>query len=153
MRAYYEITEAIKSQLLSQQVNIVKIGDTAAVDLDKHGIYPLAHMIIEEARIGMQTIEFDISIILADLVDFNKESEKDKEPFYGNDNRQDALNAMLHEANIFIQHLMRGDMFKSNYQVTTEPSAQPFVNRFNNLLAGWMLSFSVQVPNIDTSVC
>lgn len=153
MRAYYEITTALKNQLDSQQINIIKLGDMADVDLDKQGIYPLAHILIEEARMGMQTIEFDINILFADLVDINTDNKKEGTPFYGNNNHQDIMNAMLNEANILTQHLMRGNLFASNYQVINAPTALPFTGRFKNLLSGWMLSFTVQVPNIDTTIC
>ena len=153
MRAYYEITTALKNQLQSQQINLVTLGDMAEIDIDKQGIYPLAHLLIEQARVNVQTVEFDINIIFADLIDISKDNKKEGTPFYGNDNRQDVLNAMLHEGNILTQHLMRGNLFSFNYQVIDAPTLDPFVNRFTNLLGGWILSFTVTIPNTDTSIC
>ena len=46
-RAFYQITETIKSNLLSDvNVNTVTTGDISDVDLQKQTIFPLCHIII-----------------------------------------------------------------------------------------------------------
>jgi hypothetical protein len=47
---------------------------------------------------------------------------------------------------------MRGSLYTSQVVVSTEPSAEPFVDRFENKIAGWTLTFDVIVPN-DMTIC
>lgn len=153
MQAFYNITEALRTQLSGQQITTVSMGNISEVDMQKQTLYPIAHIMVNSATIGKQTIDFDVSIIYADIVDVSNETAKEGTPFYGNDNRQDVLNAMLAEANITAQHLMRGDLWADKYQVMDNPTCDPFTERFTNQLAGWMMSFVVSTPNIDTSIC
>jgi hypothetical protein len=147
MRAYYEVTTALKNQLESQQINTVTMGAIDLIEAEKQSIFPIAHIIVNNATIAERTISFDISIIYADKVDISVANKKEGTPFYGNDNLIDVMNAMLAEANITTQSLLRGNLFGNHYQVLESGSCEPFTERFTELLSGWMLSFSIQVPN------
>ena len=72
--------------------------------------------------------------------------------FYGNNNLHDVLNTQFEVINSLIMKLMRGDLFKMKYQVTTEPTAEPFKERFSNELAGWSVDISIEIPN-GISIC
>jgi hypothetical protein len=74
------------------------------------------------------------------------------ELFYGNNNLQDVFNTQFQVINTIISKLMRGDLFEANYQVTTQPAAQPFKERFSNELAGWSTDISIEIPN-GVSIC
>ena len=150
MRAYYDITTALRTQLESQQINTVSMGDIDIAAIEKQNITPLAHIIVNSATIGERMIDFDISIIYADTVDISPTNKKEGTPFYGNDNLIDVMNSMLAEANITTQSMLRGNLFGSNTQILDTATCEPFNERFTKLLAGWMLSFTVQVPNNET---
>jgi hypothetical protein len=47
---------------------------------------------------------------------------------------------------------MRGTLFTDLVQVTTAPNAEPFIDRFENKVAGWTLTFDVMIPN-DMTIC
>ena len=47
---------------------------------------------------------------------------------------------------------MRGNLFKANYQVNTEPIAEPFKEKFGNVLAGWTVGVDIEIPN-GVSIC
>mgnify|MGYP003647697373 CR=1 FL=1 len=136
MTHIYNILDTIKDELLANpSVNTVTYGDIEDVDLDK----------------TEKTIEFNIKLLCADIVDYNKE-KSDFELFYGNNNLHDVLNTQFEVINSLIMKLMRGDLFKMKYQVTTEPTAEPFKERFSNELAGWSVDISIEIPN-GISIC
>ena len=148
MNAFYDITTKIREHLLANpSINTVTEGDIFEVDLSKQTIFPLAHMDIGTATLGEHTITFNINILFMDVVDISKDDPRDGEVFYGVDNRHDILNTMLYAANDLVAHLQRGDLYTDKYQVAGTPTAEPFQDRFENLLAGWNLGVTVEIPN------
>lgn len=154
MRAYYDITKALKDQLANEITNTVTLGDISEVDLNRRTIFPLAHIICNAGSIGERIITLDFSILFMDVVDISLESTKDSsEPFYGNNNIQDVHNTQLAAANLLTQAMLRGELWDEYYQVVGDPTLEPFQDRFENVVAGWTLNFSVQIRNTDTSIC
>jgi len=152
MTHVYDILEVLKEELLSSpSVNTVTYGDITDIDLDKTTIFPLSHLIMDSVTYTERTVVFNINLLCADVVDYNKESS-DFELFYGNDNLHDVLNTQFQVINTVVMKLMRGDLFESNYQVLTQPNAEPFKERFSNELAGWSVSMQIEVPN-GISIC
>jgi len=48
MKGFYQVTETIKNQLLSDvNVNTVTTGDITKIDLSKQTIFPLSHLVIK----------------------------------------------------------------------------------------------------------
>ena len=96
----------------------------------------------------------DLAIIFADIVDYSELNSKDlAEPFYGNNNLQDVLDTQLFAANLIAEQMYRGDLWDAKYQLESAPTLEPFMDRFENVLAGWVLSFTVTVANSDISIC
>jgi len=152
MTHVYNILDKLREELLlSPSVNTVTYGDIADVDLDKTTMFPLSHLLIDSVNYNERTVVFNIKLLCADIVDYNKE-KANFDLFYGNNNIQDVLNTQFEVINTLIMKLMRGDLFKANYQVTTQPSAQPFKERFSNELAGWSTDISIEIPN-GVSIC
>lgn len=147
MTHVYNILETLKNELLaSPSVNTVTYGDIADVDLDKTTIFPLSHILLDSATYGERTVTFDVKILCADIIDYNNKKE-DFDLFYGNDNLHDVLNTQFQVINALIMKLKRGNLFKLNYQVTSNPVASPFKERFSNQLAGWSVDVSIEIPN------
>lgn len=154
MRGYYDLLEKLRVSLeANPSINTVTEGDLMDVDLAKQTIFPLSHIIVQNATLESQTVTFNLNILFMDLVDFNKDEPKADIPFRGNDNEQDVLNTMLAAANKLWSDLSRGDLFVDKYQVSGTPSCEPFVERFDNQLAGWDMSVSITIANTDISVC
>jgi len=154
MRAYYDITEALKSQLENEITKTVTLGDISEVDLNRRTIFPLAHMICNSGDIGERVITLDFSILFMDVVDVSLENAKDSsEPFYGNNNLQDVHNTQLAAANLLTQAMLRGELWDNYYQVIGNPTVEPFQDRFENVVAGRTLNFTVEIRNTDTSIC
>ena len=152
MREFYTAVDAVKDALrANNSINTVTFGDLSDIDLDKTTIFPLSHMLIDSANYKERTVVFNINLLCADIVDYNTKKANHK-LFYGNDNLQDVMNTQFQVINSLIMKLMRGDLFETNYQVTTQPVAQPFKERFGNELAGWGVNISIEVPN-GISIC
>ena len=154
MRGYYDLLEKLRVSLeANPSINTVTEGDLMDVDLAKQTIFPLSHIIVQNATFESTTITFNLNILFMDLVDFNKDDPKADIPFRGNDNEQDVLNTMLAAANKLWSDLSRGDLFVDKYQISGTPSCEPFVERFDNQVAGWDMSVSITIANTDISVC
>jgi hypothetical protein len=151
MNGYYYLVNTLKDYLKATTViNTVTIGDIFKVDLNKQTIFPLSHIIVNNALLGENNSTLNISILFMDLVDENKTEITDV--WDGNDNEQDVLNTQLALASRLTSALMRGSLFTNLVQVTSAPNAEPFVDRFENKIAGWTLTFDVMIPN-DMTIC
>ena len=146
MQGFYNITTKIKETLaLDDFVNTVTYGDIFEIDLNKQDIFPLSHFIVNSATLNGSVWQFNMSLLCMDIVDESKEDVTDK--FLGNDNEQDVLNTQMAVINRLLELLRRGDLHTDLYQLEGTPTIEPFVDRFDNKLAGWTLSFDVLIPN------
>ena len=153
MRAVYQILDKIKDKLrTSPNIQTVSFGDIMEVDLNKTTLYPLAHVGMGDVSLQDHKIEVTINLLLLDIVDDNRDPSTEDE-FYGNSNLQDILNTLLAEANILISDLRRGSSFDELYQIDTDITARPFLDRFENQLAGWGVDLIISFPNNDVSIC
>lgn len=155
MRQFYDITTKLRDTLEAHsQVNVVTTGDIFDVDLNKQTIFPLSHIIVNQATFDGQTVLMNVSVVCMDLVDETKENPRDQaEPFYGTSNEQDILNTQLAVVNHVVQELRRGDLYLDLYQLEGNATAVPFTERFENLLAGWTATFDVRLANTEISIC
>ena len=85
-----------------------------------------------------------------DIVDQSKELTIDR--FKGNANEQDILNTQLSVLNKLIQRLRMGDLYRDMYQLQSDPTLEPFYDRFENQLAGWSANMEVVIYN-DIYIC
>ena len=135
-QGFYNLTDRLKEELLKDAfVNTVTYGNIFEVDLNKQTIFPLSHFIVNNVVDRDNTLVFSISLLCMDIVDESKEDTVDG--FVGNDNEQDVLNTQLAVANRIGAMLKRGDLYREQYQLDGDISLEPFVDRFENKLAGW----------------
>ena len=150
MKGFYQITTTIKDQLYKDIfVNTVSAGDIFEVDLNKQTIFPLSHIIVNNAQYNGNTWIFNISVLCMDIVDFSKTEQTDQ--FLTNDNEQDVLHTQLMVINRLLEVLRRGTLYDDLYQLQGTPNCEPFVDRFENRIAGWTVTFDVMVANEMTS--
>tara|TARA_B100001175_G_scaffold179729_1_gene152639 strand:- start:9559 stop:10029 length:471 start_codon:yes stop_codon:yes gene_type:complete len=151
IRGYYQITETIKTNLLTDpNVNTVTTGDITDIDLNKQTIFPLAHIIVNNVTAQEQALSFNITIMAMDIVDEDKDATTDI--FVGNNDEQDVLNTQLAVLNKIIIQLRRGDLYTTKYQLDGDPSCEPFYERFENRLAGWAATMDILIEN-DINKC
>lgn len=151
IRGYYQLTEAIKNQLLGDvNVNTVTTGDITEIDLSKQTIFPLAHIIVNNVLAAEQYLSFNITVMAMDIVDESKEETVDI--FRGNNNEQDVLNTQLAVLNRLVMVLRKGNLHTELYQINGDGNCEPFYERFENRLGGWACTFDVFVAN-DIDIC
>jgi hypothetical protein len=151
MNGYYYIINTLKTYLKAiPLINTVSVGDISKIDLYKQTIFPLVHVIVNNATLGEVTMSMNISILFMDIVDDSKSEITDI--WEGNDNEQDVLNTQITIAQRLTADLMRGSLYSSQVIIQSDPNAEPFVDRFENKIAGWTLTFDVIVPN-EMTIC
>lgn len=151
VRGYYQLTSTIEQQLLADlNTNTVSIGDISDVNLNKQDIFPLAHMIVNSVVVEEQVLRFSLTVLACDIVDQSKDVTTDR--FTGNDNEQDILNTQLAVLNRLIQRLRMGTLHTDMYQLDGNPSLEPFMDRFENQLAGWSATMDILIYN-DIYIC
>ena len=137
----YTIIEQIKNALIAEPfVNTVTEGDIFDIDLNKQTIFPLSHITINQATHQGNVISFNVTILMMDIV--NQKSDLDK---------IDIWNTQLLVGTRLMDRLNRGDLRTDFWELTGNPSFDPFTERFENDLAGWALTFDVLVRNDMTN--
>lgn len=146
-QSYIRILETLRDELLSNpNINTVTTGDISDVDLDKQTIFPLAHIIVGNASFQSTVINYQVSILIMDMVHNDLGLE---EPYiYQSDNEIFVLNTMLNIGNQLTDKLFNGSLYDGNTFVDrSSVTAEPFRDRFENLLAGWSFDFTLTTRN------
>ena len=148
MSTFYEINTTIKNQLLLDDfVNTVTKGDIFGVDLTKQTIFPLSHIIVNNASYQGNILVYNISILSMDIVDESKELITDI--FLGNDNEEDVQNTQLMVAVRFLEVLRRGAL-ATDYGLIGNAQIEFFTDRFENKVAGVTTTFDMSIRNTMT---
>jgi hypothetical protein len=153
MRQVYTVLDKIKEILRANGITkTVTFGDLTEVDLNKTSIFPLSHIIFGNVTFQDRIMSASIRILCLDIVDVTKEKQTE-DMMFGNDNLQDILNTQLQVVNDIQQEMRRGDAFSDNFQITTNVVAEPFLDNFENQLAGWGVTINIEVPTNELSLC
>ena len=148
---YFDIIDKIKQHFENDPlINTVTQGDIFDVDLNKQTIFPLCHIIVNQATFENNVIRYNISILAMDITDISKSESADK--FDGNDNELYILNTMMAVHNRCYEMLRRGDLYSDKFQVDGSPTCEPFTERFENKLAGFTLTVDILISN-DMTIC
>jgi len=151
MVGFYNLLDTLKNELVASPfVNTVTYGDISDIDLNKQTIFPLSHFIVNSFVYSSNVITFNVSLLCMDVVDENKDSVTDV--FIGNNNEQDVFNTQMNVINRLLAKIERGDLYADGFQLEGTPSSEAFVDRFENKLAGWTVTFDVNVIN-KMSIC
>ena len=151
MIGFYDVLNKLKIHFQNDEiVNTVTQGDIFSVDLSKQTIFPLAHIMVNSSTLGDNTQTFNVSVIAMDIVDVSKAAAPND--FEDSDNELDVLNTQHHVLNRAYQQMLHGNLWDAQFVVETDPTLEPFTERFENLLAGWTMTFDVVVPN-DMTIC
>jgi len=150
MNAYYEVLRILKLSLEeNKDIHTVTQGDISNLDLNKMNIYPIGHIDLDDGTFNENTIEFNCSIYAMDVIDTSNNLVVDK--FIGNDNEIDVFNTMLAVVRRTYLELAK-DMRTQDITILGEPSVRKMEGAVNNL-AGWEMTFTIEVPDTIISVC
>ena len=149
MNTYFKAIDDIQASLIAEPlINTVTQGDIYSVDLDKITIFPLAHINIQSIDIQPKFISLSVSILFADIVDFNKAAPSSD--IRGNNNELDVLNTMLNVAARLQALIGKTAGYKDTYELASSFSCTPFLERFENNLGGMACDFTINVYNTMT---
>ena len=148
-RAYYLMLETIKNTLLADKnVTTVTTGDLSEIDLSKQTLFPLSHIIVNNASNDGQVMSFNVTVLAMDVADISKSEPTNI--FERNESEQNILNTQLAVTNRLYQLLHNGQLRLDGYQVDDVAQCEP--NRFSNQLVGWAITFEIMVKN-DLYIC
>ena len=149
MNNLYQVLDELRQfLLLSDYTNTVTFGEISDVDLGKLTNFPLAHLVIRDAVIDENTIDFTLDVVAADVVDSSKEYPTDG--FLGNTNLQDILNSQLKVITDVSNFFRRNDYASASYITLVDVvRATPFLDRYENELAGWEASYTLRTRMQD----
>jgi len=146
-QSYLQIIEILRDELLSNNnITTVSVGDITEIDLDKQTIFPLAHIVVGNTSFNSSIVTYDVSILIMDIV--HDDTTENEPTIYKNDNELYVLNTMFNVGNHLTDKLFNGNLYDGNTFVDrSSVNAQPFKDRFENLLAGWSFNFQLTVRN------
>tara|TARA_R100001443_G_C3356568_1_gene178071 strand:- start:556 stop:1011 length:456 start_codon:yes stop_codon:yes gene_type:complete len=151
MNSFYRVIDSIKDAVSAEPFNHqVTFGDIADIDLQKQSLFPLCHIMINSATITDNIVQQSMTIFLMDLVDSS--NSEDASLFLGNDNRQDILNTQLALGTRIMRVLQKADLYRQEFEIEGDANCEPFTERFENMLAGWAITFTINT-NTDMTYC
>jgi len=146
MQGFYNFLDTLKTELQSNDfVNTVTYGDITRIDLNKKTIFPLSHFLVNSVTYEESVLTYNVSLLCMDIVDISNDDAVDI--FKGNDNEQDIFNTQQDVIIKTLDKLKTGDLYELKYQLSGTPNLEPFVDRFENRLAGWSVTFDLEVIN------
>ena len=151
MKGFYYVINRLR-QFLSEDLGIQSFtnGNMDKIIDRKQWIYPYAHIMVNSVSPEEQVSTFNVSVILMDIVDQSKAESTDT--FEGNDNELDVLDTQLTYAIRLSEQLRRGTLYSELVQVEGNISCEPFTDRFEDAVAGWVITFDLIIPN-EMTVC
>jgi hypothetical protein len=145
MSGYYDIATKLYNSLNEDAlVNQVTKGDLSDVLNNKQNMFPLCHIMVNNASLSQQVINFNISILCMDIVDFSKDETVSL--YVGNNNEDDVMNTTLMILNRVYESLYRGDL-AINFDMLSDATCEPFFDKFTESVAGWTMTFDISAEN------
>ena len=149
---FYQFTQFFNSIAIAHpNIETFTIGDISTVDLAKQSIFPLLHLVPNNVTISPQMFNYDIDLVYLDRTmeiiplstgDLNQITKNYKTVT----NTHDVWNTGLLAINDIIAYITRNAQAQ-NFIITTDAIATPFEQSYDNILAGWSVNMTIQVPN------
>lgn len=152
---YYNMLNYFKTIMNNHpSIGSVTQGPIADVDDREYPIYPMGNVQIIDATLGANYTDYTIQLIIADKQK-NKNNESSGSanaqtiPFYGVDDVVDIHANTFSIVNDLTAYTQRN---VEALEVNDTMDCTPFMDRFNNGLAGWATTFVVRAHN-DRNRC
>ena len=144
-KSYNNVIDTLKC-VGEQHLNIhtVTSGDIWTIDLEKNTLFPLFHINPVNVTVGMNTRTFNFQLFVMDLVEPDESNE------------QEVLSDCLEIMNDIIAIYKHGEILYSydaaageeqRYFIDNDFTIEPFTERFDNAVTGWVMSFAITVEN------
>jgi hypothetical protein len=149
---FYQFTQFFNNIAIAHpNIETFTVGDIHEVDLAKQSIFPLLHMVPNNVTISPQMFNYDIDLVYMDRTmeviplstgPYNQITKNYKTVT----NTHDVWNTGLLAINDIIAYVTRNAQAQ-NFIITTDAIATPFQQSYDNVLAGWSVNMTIQVPN------
>lgn len=152
MNAYSQLLRYIK-ELVEQDSYITTILNRLPEDFDweKGNVYPILNVSALGGSItSTATVLFNVELTCVDIRMINKDIVDDK--FWDNDNSVDNHNATLASLSA-VWTKMNRDFVKNNITASDNPTINQIDFEGANLYDGWTMSFDVEMPMYEVSLC
>ena len=144
------------------QINTVTTGDIFDIDLSKNTLFTLMHINPVNVTTGDFGLTYNFQIFIADLVSEKEDwTEATIQSANNLSNEQEVLSETL-QISVDIISMLRHSLTQSTrlvsdinealYFAEGQQTLEPFTERFDNLLTGWVFSLGVLVAN-DFDAC
>jgi flagellar basal body P-ring protein FlgI len=152
MNHYTQLLYYIKQLAESDSlVNHVTQGNISEVDVDKMIVPTLANVTVTGGSFtNGSTVNLDVEIACLAQRDINKEVRTDD--FWLQDNEVDNMNETLAILNR-LWLTMYKDFEKNNITASENPTLSPIIYGTAKILDGWVLTFTVEMPNTTINLC
>ena len=151
---YYTMMDYWKTILANHpSIGFVSQGDIFSLDIKEFPMYPLANINVDSTDITDKIVTYNFTLILADkpkLITPDSINNKNKQvlPYEGIDDVNDIYANLMGVMNDVMAYTNNFAQFELG-----TIKAVPFLDRFDNVLAGWAISFDVSVPNNCFNYC
>lgn len=153
MNTFYRVVQFFRDRLASNpDVNTVIFGTNNNKDIYKKSIYPLVHINPIDApfdTIYNDSAQFTFEIAVLEQRDISKLQATDK--FESNDDLIDNLNITWAILNDLVAYVNRQNT-DINMDIVSINPAQVITYQDYNILDGWALQLTVQIPN-EQNIC
>tara|TARA_R110001606_G_scaffold5778_5_gene26364 strand:- start:6805 stop:7311 length:507 start_codon:yes stop_codon:yes gene_type:complete len=126
------------------EIKTTTTGDIWDIDLEKNTMFPLYHINPMTVDIGLQTKTFNFQLFVMDIVD----ADGDNEQYVLSDTLQimnDILSILKHGETMYQYDAANGE--EPRYWIGDDFSCEPFTERFDNQVSGWVMEIAVEVEN------
>ena len=142
---YQELIKVIRDELESSElIARVEKSDIPDVDTRKRSFYPLAAFYCGGGGLATNVVRYTVQLLVADILDINKETDQDNEDF--------IWNQSLAVVNNLYNKLNRGVLFTELVQSEKETDFDFFTDKTDKGLAGVEVTFEITVKN-EMTLC
>ncbi len=144
---------------LHQQIKTTTTGDIWDIDLEKNTLYPLFHITPVDVDITLSEKQFNFQLFVMDLV----EPDLSNEQHVLSDTLQIITDIIaLYKHGELLQTAIVAHGEESRYFVDDEFKCEPFTERFDQNVTGWVVDFSIiiesvldscDIPIVQTNTC
>ena len=157
-KTYNNIINTLKNVgNIHEQINTTTTGDIHDIDLSKNTLFPLMHITPVNVGTTRSTLNYEFQIFVMDLVSQDLDwTENAIQSAAFLNNEQEVLSSTL-QTSIDIVSIFRNSVFQSSQQINDinapilfsegEISFDPFTERFDNALTGWVFNIVINVEN------
>ena len=144
-KSYNNVIDALAC-VGEQHLNIQSVtsGDIWEIDLEKNTLFPLFHINPVNVTVSLNTRTFNFQLFVMDLVEPDESNE------------QEVLSDCLEIMNDIIAIYKHGEILygydaahgqEPRYFIDNDFTIEPFTERFDNSVTGWVMSFAIIVEN------